>query len=297
LSEPILFGIPLTQVFLYFVFYSFLGWTMETIYCSVLQKHLVPRGFLLGPICPIYGVGALIMVVFFSRFTYNGALFYVIATVVMSAWEYLVGWLLEATTHMKYWDYSSHRFNLSGRVSLFISLWWGVLAYLTIAKVHPAMVGLVARIPVGLQYTLAGSLGTLLLVDAITTIRKLALTTRMLEKLEMVSGVLRLQAALGKAELGEKVESAMDNLSPDLLELLDTARDNAARNMDEVAERLREKRSELLGQAELYSRRFRRRYNALASKRFAPSLSDVKTAGEALRQKLKAAKEIQKKQD
>lgn len=295
MSEPILFGIPITHVFLYFIFYSFLGWVMETIYCSVLEKRLVPRGFLLGPVCPIYGVGVLIMVFFFSRFTYNVVLFYAIATVVMSTWEYFVGWLLEATTHMKYWDYSRHRFNLSGRISLFISLWWGVLAYLTIYFIHPAVVHLFEQIPVWLRYTFSGSLGTLLLVDAITTIRKLTLTTRLLEKLEVVSGEIRLQAALGKAELGERVESAMESLPPELLERLDTARENASRNLDEVVERLREKRMELIGQAERYSRRFRSRYSMVASKRFAPSLSDVKAAGEALRQRLKAAKENQDK--
>ncbi len=115
MSEPILFGLPVTTVFLFFIIYSFIGWAMETLYCSVLEKRFVARGFLLGPICPIYGAGALLMVFFFSRFTYSLLLFYTVATVVMSAWEYFVGWLLEATTHMKYWDYSRHRFNLSGR--------------------------------------------------------------------------------------------------------------------------------------------------------------------------------------
>ena len=55
-------GYPVTELFLFFILYSFLGWLMETCYCSILQRRLVPRGFLYGPICPIYGIGVLIMI-------------------------------------------------------------------------------------------------------------------------------------------------------------------------------------------------------------------------------------------
>lgn len=118
-------GVPLPLLFLYFLWYSLLGWIMETIYCSIKERRFVFRGFLKGPICPIYGFGVLMMVLVLSRFTQNVFLFYLVATVTMSAWEYFVGWLLEKTTHMKYWDYSDHRFNLEGRICLNTSLFWG----------------------------------------------------------------------------------------------------------------------------------------------------------------------------
>ena len=136
MSEPLIFGVPLTQMFLYFVWYSFLGWCMESTYCSIMEKHLINRGFLHLPLCPIYGAGVLIMVNFFTPFTGNPLLFYVMATVVMSAWEYFVGWLLEVTTHMKYWDYSHRRFNLKGRICLGNCLWWGVASYFVIYWIH-----------------------------------------------------------------------------------------------------------------------------------------------------------------
>ncbi len=111
-------GHPLPLLFLYFLWYSFLGWVMETIYCSCKERHFVFRGFLKGPICPIYGFGVLMMVLWLSHFTDNILLFYLIATVSMSAWEYFVGWLLEVTTQIKYWDYSLNRFTLKGRICL-----------------------------------------------------------------------------------------------------------------------------------------------------------------------------------
>lgn len=290
MSEPILFGFPITAVFLYFIFYSFLGWVMETLYCSVREQHLVPRGFLLGPICPIYGVGALVMILFLSRYMYNLVIFYVVATVLMSAWEYFVGWLLEETTHIKYWDYSQHRFNFKGRISLFICLWWGLLAYITVFHIHPDVERLIALIPAWLRYVLSGSVGTLLLADTVTTIRKLALTAKVMTRLEEVRGELKLQLALGKAELGGRLENAMDNLSPELMTRFEEARDSVSKNLDEAAERLHARRNELVEQAERYSRRFRRRYSHITSKRFAPDLPDVKAAGERLKAALQKAR-------
>lgn len=111
-------GVPLPLLVLYFLWYSFLGWCMETAFCSISERRFVFRGFLKGPICPIYGFGVMVMVLWLQQFTQNFFLFYLIATVTMSAWEYFVGWLLEVTTHMKYWDYSHRRFNLKGRICL-----------------------------------------------------------------------------------------------------------------------------------------------------------------------------------
>ena len=111
-------GHSIQELFLYFLFYSFLGWLMETCYCSLHERRLVPRGFLYGPICPIYGCGVLLMILFFTPLKGNLLLFYVVAVIVMTSWEYFVAWLLEVTTHVKYWDYSNSRFNLKGRVCL-----------------------------------------------------------------------------------------------------------------------------------------------------------------------------------
>ena len=63
MSEPLIFGVPLTQMFLYFVWYSFLGWCMESTYCSIMEKHLINRGFLHLPLCPIYGAGVLLSLI------------------------------------------------------------------------------------------------------------------------------------------------------------------------------------------------------------------------------------------
>ena len=278
MAEPLIGGIPLTTLFLYFISYSFLGWCVETAYCSILEHRWVPRGFLYGPICPIYGVGALLMILFFSPLTNDLPLFYIAATVVMSAWEYFVGWLLETTTHIKYWDYSNKPFNLKGRICLQISLCWGVLSYITIFVIHPNVVSWFDRIPFWLRYTLSGSVTTLLLVDVITTIRHLAMTAQLMTKLEAAGQEFRLQSALARAELEDRLEELGDRLE-------DALRDN------ERLRALKQRHEDLLDLAEEQTRRFRNRYSHMTSPRFTQNLSDITQRGARVREKLKALRE------
>lgn len=249
-------GIPLPLLFLYFLWYSFLGWVMETVYCSVKERRFVFRGFLKGPICPIYGFGVLMMVLFLSRFTQkNVFLFYLVATVTMSAWEYFVGWLLEVTTHMKYWDYSDHRFNLKGRICLNTSLFWGVAAYAAIYWIHPATVRLFQRLTPFWQTLLAALLLAVTLADAVFTIRHLALTSGFLRKAEQVR---------------KELDAQRKQLRDASLQKLQTVRLQAALAKLELEQK------QFLQEAAHYSARFRARYSLLSSRKFTPSLQVVK---------------------
>lgn len=264
MTEPTLMGYPITQLLLYFFYYAFLGWVMETCYCSFLERRYVSRGFLHGPICPIYGVGVLLMVLFFKPLTGLPVVFYVTAVVVMSAWEYLVGWFLELTTHMKYWDYSHFRFNLHGRICLPISLTWGVLSYIIIYWVHPFTEGLFARIPPWLAYTLCGMAIGILISDATLTIRELALISKLTQSVSKLGGELQLQLSLGRAELGDK--------------------------LDETSAALRARYNEQLHRLERYSRRFVNNYHAKPNQRYHVSLEDLKAAADLAREELQRAR-------
>lgn len=289
MTEPVLFGIPLSLLFLYFIVYSFLGWAMETTYCSLVEKRFVVRGFLYGPICPIYGAGVLMMICWFAPLTGNPFLFYTAATVVMSAWEYFVGWFLEATTHIKYWDYSMFRFNLNGRICLWVCLMWGVLAYLVIFWLHPLVSGLLDAIPIHIRYIADGVLGAMLAADVTVTIRHLALMTKVIGKLNEVSDELRLQAALGKAELSDRLEAAKEELSDRLEAAKDSARAAIPAGSKEKAEALRARYNELMDKAERYSRHLRYVYRDMSSKTWSESLERVKETGRELKARLKSA--------
>lgn len=263
MSEPILLGYPVTQLILFFFFYSFAGWVMETCYCSFLERKYVARGFLYGPICPIYGVGVLLMILFFKPLTGNPVLFYVTAVVVMSAWEYLVGWFLEATTHVKYWDYSHFKYNLNGRICLPISLTWGVLSYIVIFWIHPHTETLFAQIAPWLSHVLCGAAIGVLISDATLTIRQLALIAKLTKSLARISDELQLQLSLGKSELSDK--------------------------LDESTAALRARYNQQIRSWEENSRRFRKNYHLKLNRNYHISLEDLRAAGDLAREELQRA--------
>lgn len=282
MPELMLLGHPLSTLFLYFCFYACAGWCMETVYCSTLEKRFVPRGFLHGPLCPIYGVGVLLMILFFEPLKGNLIVFYLVSTVVMSAWEYFVGWFLEITTHMKYWDYSMYRFNLKGRICLWVCLVWGVLSYVCVFWIHPPVATLFAQIPLLTRQIIAAALAVAVLADAIATVRELALMTKALNTLQALSGELQTQMALGRAELDHRLSDAKGAVTGKLQDakglvtdkLLDAKEAMATILPDSVTDaggKLKSRYNDLVASAERTSRRLRNVYSTLR----APKLDET----------------------
>ena len=120
-------GAKIFEILTYFIIYSFLGWIMESTVRSVSEKKIINTGFLKGPVCPIYGIGAIIMLLFLERYQNKPILLFFIAIIVLTTWEYLVGVLLEKIFHTKYWDYSEQKFNFQGRICLVNSICWAIV--------------------------------------------------------------------------------------------------------------------------------------------------------------------------
>lgn len=284
MSDPVFFGLPISLAFLYFIVYSFLGWCMETVLCSVVERRPVSRGFLYGPICPIYGIGVLMMVCWFQPFMDRPVLFYLVATVCMSAWEYFVGWFLETTTHIKYWDYSDKPFNLQGRICLQICLAWGLLSFLVLYFIQPRVAALVAQVPSLLRYVLCGFFLGMLTSDAAATIYQLAKTAQLLEKVQQVGDELRLQAHLGREELEGRLSEARETFADHIEDLL-------PEELDEAGRALKARYDELVSRTEYLSRRLRSRYTNMRSTRASDALESVKRRGEGIRRRLEQARE------
>lgn len=127
----------LFEILTYFIIYSVLGWIMESIVRSICEKKIINTGFLKGPCCPIYGVGAIIMLLFLDGFENKPILIFFIATIILTLWEYVVGVMLEKLFDTKYWDYSDQKFNFQGRICLVNSICWGVLGVVFVKYIHP----------------------------------------------------------------------------------------------------------------------------------------------------------------
>ena len=136
----------------YFVIYSFMGWVYETIVCTIRWKRWENRGFLYGPICPIYGTGAVgsmivIDIVDQMGISYSWWQVFVFSMLASIVLEFTTHWTLEKLFHAKWWDYSEEKFNYRGFICLRISLLWGVGSVLVICVMQPLIEKVVSKIP------------------------------------------------------------------------------------------------------------------------------------------------------
>ena len=123
--------------FIYFLIFSFVGWLLETCFSFYSLGHFTKRGFLFGPLCPIYGWGALMLIIFFSTYKKHNLKLFVYAAILFTVFEYVVSYGMEALFSLKWWDYTSEFMNLNGRVSIFYSFAWGIIAILFVNFIYP----------------------------------------------------------------------------------------------------------------------------------------------------------------
>lgn len=180
-------GQPIFEILMYFIIYSFLGWIMESVVRSVIEKKIINTGFLRGPVCPIYGIGAIIMLIFLERFQDKPIMLFFIAITLLTAWEYLVGVILEKIFKTKYWDYSNQKFNFQGRICLTNSIYWGILGVVFVKFIHPFVEGIIAKIDINLLYYSITIITIVMIVDLITTVIKIKNIKMTLEKIDKIN--------------------------------------------------------------------------------------------------------------
>ena len=133
-----IFGISIWRIFAYFVIYSVIGYIVETLY-GIMTKGLWEsrQSFLYGPFCSIYGVGAVIMIIFLQFFSKNHNTLFFGGFIIGSITEYIISFLGETFLHIKWWDYSNMPLNINGRICVFFSLFWGFLAMYLMGWLNP----------------------------------------------------------------------------------------------------------------------------------------------------------------
>lgn len=120
-----------------FYIYSFIGWLWETIYCSLKAGHFVYRGFLIGPITPIYGFGILGVLYLVEPFQYHIVILYVLSSILVTLLEYVTSYGLEKLFNASLWDYHDVPLNINGRVAIPVSLFWGIGCVFIVRVLHP----------------------------------------------------------------------------------------------------------------------------------------------------------------
>ena len=157
----------LGQWLLFFFLYCFLGWVWESCYVSAKRRQWVNRGFLHGPMLPIYGTGAVIILLATIPVRDSLWLVFLLGMLAATALEYVTGAAMEALFKVRYWDYSKQPFNLNGYICLTSSLAWGAFSILLVRFLHPPVEDLVLRLPAFLVDPLAFLLTIAVTVDAV----------------------------------------------------------------------------------------------------------------------------------
>ncbi len=145
-----MYSYTITQWLFFFYFYCFIGWCFESAYVSIKSRKLTNRGFMRGPFLPIYGSGAIMMLVVSMPFQDSLILTYVAGCIGATILEYVTGVTMEALFKVRYWDYSQNKFNFQGHICLGSSLAWGLLTILMTEFIHVPVERFVLSIPGGI---------------------------------------------------------------------------------------------------------------------------------------------------
>ena len=214
LTQTTVCGFSLYQTLAYFLIYSCLGWCLEVVYAAVTTGKLVNRGFLNGPVCPIYGFGMVIVLYALTPLADNTLLLYLGGVILPSALELVGGWALYKLYRTRWWDYSDYPFNIGGYICLEFCLLWGVGTLVVMRIVHPIIAGLVAMVP-----TLVGVILMCILYAVYAT--------------DVVATAIAASTLADTLDTMEKLGDSIHAVSDAMTELLGTTAMTADQKMDE----------------------------------------------------------------
>ena len=261
--------------FLLLLAYSFLGWCGEMVYCSIGQRKLCEkRGFLNGLLCPIYGHGALVVLLALDGGCENPLLTFLLGAVLTSAVEYITSYGMEKLFHMRWWDYSRYRFHLRGRVCLLNSALFGLASVFLCHFANPPIARrLGALFAAGLGVPLALVLGVLYLADIAVSVRSALRVGSHLAKLHAVHDEL--------AQRLEQLRAGQRQFTEAQRQRLEEVRAEAQRKLHALYER-----------QDFFDRRLLQSFPTLKSARHSEALSKLREYLENRKQFIKENKEM-----
>ena len=201
-----------------FFLYAFLGWCVEVAFVAVTCGRVVNRGFLNGPVCPIYGFGMLGVLYLLRPVEENLLLLFLGGMVLASALDLAGGWALNRLFHTRWWDYSNEPFNLGGYICLKFSLMWGLGTVMVVRLVHPALYDLFLWIPRRLGVGLEVVLTLIFLADLAATVVTVMGLERDLKELHELAGTLRRGSDMLTQKVGGAAQAADTRLDEGRLE-------------------------------------------------------------------------------
>lgn len=245
-----------SEIALLFFIYSFLGWCVEVAFVAVTAGKVTNRGFLNGPVCPIYGCGMIGVLLALLPVEKNIWLLFLGGMVICSAVELFGGWILDKIFHMRWWDYSDEKFNIGGYVCLAFSFMWGMAVVFAVKFVHHPIMAVVKKIPFQIQIIIVVVCGVVFVVDMIVTLKNLIGINKSLGQLDKLAESLhtvgdQLKDVVGNSAItvAEKAEEGMeilDEKTADSRERIAGVREESAERIAKQLKELEEKRDAIM---------------------------------------------------
>ncbi|PHV69186.1 hypothetical protein CS063_17270 [Sporanaerobium hydrogeniformans] len=255
--------------FLYLIIYSFLGWIAEVIYCSIPNRHFINRGFLNGPLCPIYGFGALLVITILKPFSYHVLLVFIVGLVLTGLLEYITSFVMEKLFHARWWDYSKRKYNINGRVCLLNASLFGGLCVVTLFFIHP----LIEQLVEALSYIVVQTCAILFIiigtVDLTLTVQVVYNLNEKLEKLKELSIEI-------KEHLDEKQLYIEERLEDRIILLRQNIQENKIKSKG--LKRLSEEFHQIQENTRFIHRRLIKAFPKMESKKFQMQLKFIQAA-------------------
>lgn len=290
------------QWLFFFYFYCFFGWIFESTYVSIKSRHLVNRGFMRGPFLPIYGSGAIMMLVVSMPFRDNLILTYLAGCVGATLLELVTGMTMEALFKVRYWDYSNQKFNYKGHICLSSTIAWGFLTIFMTQFLHKGVEKIVLSIPYNILTILTVVLSVYIVAD-FTLSFKAAMDLRdvligldkaraemekIQKRLDVLIAVANDERETRKLEREERADEWMENLEERFSKVRDHLTTNPGVFMDNVKDELAELRSKYLVEKEhrlqfdrlkdFYQRSLIKGNPGMYSRKFNEALEELKKA-------------------
>lgn len=255
-----MYSYSIMQWIFFFHLYCFLGWCVESTYVSVKNRKLTNRGFMRGPFLPLYGSGAIMMLLVSMPFRDNLFLVYVAGCVGATVLEYVTGVAMEVLFKVRYWDYSDQKFNFQGHICLGTTLAWGVLTILMTEIIHIPIERFVLSIPEAVLNAVTYVLTAFLCADFALSFKAAIDLRDILVKMEkakeeMVLIRQRLDDIISlanqgmenyRAALADSVNSAKEELTEGMAMRVEDVKTSIERKLETIKNTVREKPSEYL---------------------------------------------------
>lgn len=270
-----------------FLIYAFLGWCVEVSFVAVTLGQVVNRGFLNGPVCPIYGVGMLGVLLVLEPLGENLALLFFGGMVLCTVVELVGGWILEKVFHTRWWDYTDQPFNLGGYICLGFSIMWGLAVVFVVRLVHPLILALVTWIP-----TMLGLIGLLALYALFAADFTLTLATIIGLK-RRISELERVEKALHA--VGDTLSDCLGNSALAADAKLDEMKQTGQEKMAESRERLESRIGGTLQELSEKKRQLERRQKLLVEEFHSHPRFGVRRLGSAFPDLRKSLRERMKR--